>query len=124
MKLFTIIIITPLTILSILFVVAFLIVLIYDLFNPFNTMQYRGELNMDITIYDLSEEVIDRFITQDTDRYGRIIRRASEFNKTVDLLINVKAFSVNEEHIFIEFPNGNQLLVPVQSNYYHKIEVL
>ena len=79
---------------------------------------------MDITIYDLSEEVLDRFINQDTDRYGRVVRRASEFNKTVDLLINVKAFSVNEEHIFIEFPNGNQLLVPVQSNYYHKIEVL
>lgn len=79
---------------------------------------------MDITIYDLSEEVLDRFINQDTDRYGRVVRRASEFNKTVDLLINVKAFSVNEEHIFIEFPNGNSLLVPISSNYYHKIEVL
>lgn len=79
---------------------------------------------MDITIYDLSVENIDSFISQDTDRYARIIRKETEHDPTVDLLINVKGVTVTENAIAITFPDNNILFVKISSNHYLKIEVM
>ena len=78
---------------------------------------------MHITIYDLVEDKIDDFISQDTDRYSCVIS-VHPLNHTVDLLINVNAVAVGDYCMIIEFPNKNTLVVDISSNYYHKIEVM
>ena len=79
---------------------------------------------MDVTIFDLFVEDIDSFISQDTDRYARIVRKETEHNPTVDLLINVKGVTVTENAIAITFPDNNILFVKISSNHYLKIEVM
>lgn len=79
---------------------------------------------MDITIFDLSVEDIDSFISQDTDRYARIVRKESSHNPTVDLLINVKGITITENALAITFPDNNILFVKIPSNHYLKIEVM
>ena len=79
---------------------------------------------MDITIFDLSVEDIDSFISQDTDRYARIVRKESSHNPTVDLLINVKGITITENALAITFPDNNILFVKIASNHYLKIEVM
>ena len=79
---------------------------------------------MDITIFDLSVEDIDSFISQDTDRYARIVRKESSHNPTVDLLINVKGITITENALAITFPDNNILFVKISSNHYLKIEVM
>lgn len=79
---------------------------------------------MDITIYDLYEPVLDNFINQDTDRYGRVIRKATEHNRTVDLLINISAICIDDNGISIRYPNGNGAFIPCKSENYMKIEVM
>lgn len=79
---------------------------------------------MDITIYDLAVDDIDLFICSDTDRWGRIVRKESKSNPTVDLLINVKGFAVTENAIAITFPDDNIMFVKIASNHYLKIEVM
>lgn len=78
---------------------------------------------MDITIFDLLEDKIDDFISQDTDRYGRI-DAVHPLEHTVDLFLNVNAIAVDDHRMIIEFPNNNILVVDIPSNYYHKIEVM
>lgn len=80
--------------------------------------------NLDLFIYDLSENLIDFFINQDTDRYGRITRQATECNKTVDMVINVKTVALDASRLIIEYPNGNTCTINVPSNHYHKMEIL
>ena len=79
---------------------------------------------MDITIYDLSVEDIDLFISSDTDRWARIARKETAHNPTVDLLINVKGVTVTENAIAITFPDNNIMFVKIKSNHYLKIEVI
>lgn len=79
---------------------------------------------MDITIYDLALDSVDDFISQDSDLYARIVRKETTFNQTVDLLINVKGFTVTVNAIAITFPNDNILFVKIPSSHYSKIEVL
>ena len=81
-------------------------------------------LTMDLFIYDLAVDMVDRFINQDTDRFGRITRKESEFHNTVDLVINVKTVAVDSEHLIIEFPNGNVCAINVPSDHYHKMEIM
>lgn len=78
---------------------------------------------MDITIYDLVEDKLDDFISQDTDRYGRVTS-VHPLEHTVDLLINVNSVAVDDHRMIIEFPNKGILVVDIPINYYHKIEVM
>ena len=79
---------------------------------------------MDIFIYDLDVNSVDKFINPDTDQYGRITRKETDVDQTVDLLINVKTVAIDENFIIVEYPNGNGAVFPVSSCHYHKIEVL
>lgn len=79
---------------------------------------------MDITIHDLYEPVLDNFINQDTDRYGRVTRKATEHNHTVDLLINVTGICINDDGISLRYPNENIAFIPCKSENYLKIEVM
>ncbi len=79
---------------------------------------------MELWIFDLDEHDIDKFISQDTDRYARILRPATDKDPTVDLIIKVKTFAVDSEHLIFEFPNNGILAVQVPSFHYHKIEVM
>lgn len=79
---------------------------------------------MDITIYDLIETSVDKFISQDADLYCRIIRPATDLNHTVDLLITVRTFAVDSNNIIIEYPNNSVVAIKLPSCNYHKIEVM
>lgn len=79
---------------------------------------------MDITIYDLAVNDIDLFICSDTDRWGRVTRKETDHNPTVDLLINVKGITVTENAIAITFPDDNIMFVKISSSHYLKIEVM
>lgn len=79
---------------------------------------------MDVTIKDLYEPVLDNFINQDTDRFGRITRKATDKDHTVDLLINVSAITVGDHFISIKYPNDNIAFIPCKSDNYLKIEVM
>lgn len=79
---------------------------------------------MEITITDLLENQVDKFINQDTDIYGKVIRSATENNHTVDLVIKAKTFAVDNNHMIIEYPNINIVAVAISSCMYHKIEVI
>ena len=80
--------------------------------------------NLDLFIYDLDETVINRFINQDSDRYGRITRQATDGNKTVDMIINVKTVAIDARHLIIEYPNGAVCAINLPSSHYHKMEIL
>lgn len=79
---------------------------------------------MDITIYDLLVDDVDKFINQDTDRFGRVTRKSTDTDRTVDLLINVKGITVSENAIAMTFPNGNIAFVDCPLAHYLKIEVM
>ena len=79
---------------------------------------------MDVTIKDLYEPALDKFINQDTDRFGRITRKATDHDRTVDLLINVDAITVGDHFISIKYPNGNIAFIPCKSDNYLKVEVM
>lgn len=79
---------------------------------------------MDITIYDLAVDYIDLFISSDTDRWGRVTRKETPHDPTVDLLINVKGVTVTENAIAITFPDDNIMFVKIPSSHYLKIEVM
>ena len=79
---------------------------------------------MEIIITDLLENQIDKFINQDTDVYGKVIRSATENNHTVDLVVKVKTFAVDSNHMILEYPNTNVVAISISSCMYHKIEVI
>lgn len=79
---------------------------------------------MDMVIYDLDVNSVDCFINQDSDIYARIIRKATQFNHTVDLQITVKCIAVDSSNIIIEYPNGSGVHIKIPSSHYHKIEVM
>lgn len=79
---------------------------------------------MEIIINSLDENIIDNFICQDSDRYARIIRPATDNDRTVDLIIRVRTVAVTPEAIVLDFPNGSIFSVNCSSIHYHKIEVL
>ena len=79
---------------------------------------------MDMYIKSLDLEKVDNFINPSTDRFGRIDRRESEFNRTVDLLLNVRSVIVSETSIILFFPDDSVATINCPSRYYHKIEVL
>lgn len=79
---------------------------------------------MEIIITDLLDNQVDKFINQDTDVYGKVIRSATENNRTVDLVIKVKTFAVDNNHMILEYPNTNIVAVAISSCMYHKIEVI
>ena len=78
---------------------------------------------MEIIITDLLENEIDKFINQDTDLYGKVIRSATENNHTVDLVVKVKTFAVDNNHMILEYPNTSIVAISISSCMYHKIEV-
>ena len=78
---------------------------------------------MTFIIHDLYEPDIDRFINDDSDRYGRVIRSASDEDPTFDLEISVRTVAVDDKHIIIEYPNGNTTVVPISSDNYHYLEI-
>ena len=79
---------------------------------------------MDITIYDLLVDSVDEFITPDTDRYARIVRKEDDKTRTVDILVNVKGITITDNAIAITFPNGNISFIKIPSSHYYKIEVM
>lgn len=79
---------------------------------------------MDITIYDLLENEIDKFINQDGDLYSRVIRKATDLVRTVDLQISVRTFAVDCNNLIIEYPNSSVVAIKLPSCNYHKIEVM
>lgn len=79
---------------------------------------------MDLTIYDLIESAVDKFINQDSDIYARIVRKPSTFGQTVDLLISVRTVAIDDSHIVIEYPNGAVAAINIPSCNYLKIEVM
>lgn len=90
----------------------------------FKSIQFKGEQNMDIIIKDLNVDAVDKFISQDADRYGRVTRKETRYDHTVDLLFNVRHFGVDEDRLIFVFPNEGSLVVPVSQNEYLKIEVM
>lgn len=79
---------------------------------------------MDMYIKSLDVNLVDNFINPSTDRFGRIDRRESEYDHTVDLLININAVFIAESSIVITFPDNSVCTVVCSPKYYHKIEVL
>lgn len=79
---------------------------------------------MDIFIYDLDLNSVDKITNDDTDRFGRITRKETELNHTVDMLINVRTVAIDDNYIVVEYPNGNAGVFNIPSFHYHKIEVL
>ena len=79
---------------------------------------------MDITIKDLNADLIDRFISPSADIYGRVVRKETQYDHTVDLLFNVHHFGCDESRLLFVFPNESTLEVPVGQNDYLKIEVM
>lgn len=79
---------------------------------------------MDVTIRDLDLNSVDKLISPDTEIYGRIIRRESRFDHTVDILLDVAHFGCDEYRLLFVFPNECSLEVPIASNEYLKIEVM
>lgn len=79
---------------------------------------------MDITIKNLYEPALDNFINQNTDHFGRITRKATDKDRTVDLLINVTSIAISENFICIKYPNENIAHIPCKSDNYLKIEVM
>lgn len=79
---------------------------------------------MDMYIKSLDVNKVDNFINPSTDRFGHIDRRESEFNQTVDLLINIRSVIISETSIIIFFPDDSVATIDCPSKYYHKIEVL
>lgn len=79
---------------------------------------------MDITFYDLIETAVDKFINQDADLYGRIIRKATDLNHTVDLQLTVRTFAVDSNNVIIEFPNNSVVAINLPSCDYLKVEVM
>lgn len=79
---------------------------------------------MDLFIYSLDINKVDLFINPSTDLYGRVTRRETEYNKTVDILINVRSVIIDANSIIIFFPNNSVASINCPSMYYHKIEVL
>lgn len=92
--------------------------------NQIKSIQFKGEKVMDIFIYDLDVNMVDKFINPSTDLYGRIVRKESERDRTVDLLINVRAVAIDDNHIIMEYPNNAVCVVNIPSFHYHKIEVM
>lgn len=91
-----------------------------------NSIAHNSKENntMDMYIKSLDVNRVDYFINPSTDRFGRIDRRESEFNHTVDLLINIRSVIVSETSIIIFFPDDSVCTINCPSKYYHKIEVL
>lgn len=79
---------------------------------------------MDLEFKDLHVDMVDRLINMDTETYGRIVRKATDLNHTVDFLLHVKTVAVDEHRFIIEFPNGNITTLQIPINTYHKIEVM
>ena len=79
---------------------------------------------MDMYIRSLDLVKADDFINPSTDRFGRVIRRETTYDHTVDLLINVNAVFIAESSIVITFPNNSVCTIACLPKYYHKIEVL
>ena len=79
---------------------------------------------MNILIRNLYEPSLDKFINQDSDRYAHIDRYADDTDDTLDLYINMRTIAVDENHIIIEYPNGNTTVIEISEDDYSKIEVL
>lgn len=79
---------------------------------------------MDIFIYDLTVSASEKFINTDAERYGRITRKETEHNHTVDMLINARTVAIDDNFIIVEYPNGTATAYNIPSCHYHKIEVL
>ena len=79
---------------------------------------------MDMYIKSLDVNQIDNFINPSSDRFGRIDRHETEYNRTVDLLINIKAVYITNSSIVICYPDDSVTTIDCPSKYYHKIEVL
>lgn len=77
---------------------------------------------MHITIYNLHEEVIDRLIDQDTDRFSTVTR---EDDETIDVRIsNIETIAVCADKFSIRYKNGNFAVYRIPSNHYYRIEVM
>lgn len=79
---------------------------------------------MDITIKDLNVNAVDKFISPSADIYGRVVRKETQYDPTVDLLFNVAHFGCDESRLFFVFPDESSLEVSVGINDYLKIEVM
>lgn len=79
---------------------------------------------MDITIKDLNADLIDNFISPSADIYGRVVRKETQYDHTVDLLFNVSHFGCDESRLLFVFPDESSLEVFVRFNDYLKIEVM
>lgn len=79
---------------------------------------------MDLFIYDLPVSKVDDFINPSSDKYGRVIRRETLLNQTVDLVFHIQSVYVTEKVITIMFPNDCICSVPLPIDCYHKLEIL
>lgn len=79
---------------------------------------------MDITIYDLIPSDFHKLVPTNKEYDGRIIRRPGTFNDTIDVILNVKNFSVSENYFNVTFQDGTVVIAEVPIDHYHKIEVL
>lgn len=79
---------------------------------------------MDLTIYNLIESSVDKFINQDSDIYARIVREPSKFEPTVDILMSVRTVAIDDSHVIIEYPNGAVAAINIPSCNYLRIGVM
>lgn len=80
---------------------------------------------MQIIIKSLSAEKIDNLISQDTDRFAKVVEHKEDDAVFVDITIHcVKSVVVCEETVTFIFDNGNMFLAHITVTDYYKLEVL
>ena len=80
---------------------------------------------MQILIKSLSEQKIDNLISQDMDRFARVVPHKEEDAVFVDVTIReVRSVIVCEETVTFIFTNGNMFLANITVGDYYKLEVL
>lgn len=79
---------------------------------------------LQIIIKSLDINKVDDFVCQDTDLYARIMRDATIEDPTVDLIVQIRAVEIDDDHIVFLFPNNCVLAVNIPSFHYHMVEVL
>lgn len=77
---------------------------------------------MRLFVRDLIVEDVDRFINQDSDRFGECNYR--DESETVDVCIQVKSVNITDFTIVILYPNNNWTTISIPSEHYFKIEVM
>lgn len=80
---------------------------------------------MQIIIKSLSIEKVDNLISQDMDRFARVVEHKEDDAVFVDITVRcIKSIVVCEETVTFIFDNGNMFVAYITVADYYKLEVL